>query len=315
MRRPRIVLLAGAALLSAACGGGAGEAPPDGSPAAAPPVAVAVTVAPLAWLADEVGGERVATTVMIPPGHEPHAYEPSPREMAALDRARVFVAVGHPLLATERRHLDPALAARPEIVVVRLAEAGEALPEPTPDDGEDHHGHGDDDPHLWLSPARMRAAAEELAGALARVDPAGAAGYRERLEAVRRRIGEVDREVAALVEGLPRRRFLVVHPAWGAFAEHYGIEQVAVEREGKEPGPRELAERIAAARAEGFATVFTQRGFADRPARVIADEIGARVVPLDPLARDWDDNLLAVARALHEELDRPAADAGPEPTR
>ncbi|HEX6202849.1 MAG TPA: hypothetical protein VF100_07595, partial [Thermoanaerobaculia bacterium] len=82
-------------------------------------------------------------------------------------------------------------------------------------------------------------------------------------------------------------------------------EQVAIEREGKEPGPRELAARIAAARAEGFATVFTQRGFAERPARVIAGEIGARVVPLDPLARDWDDNLLAVARALHEELDRP----------
>lgn len=289
-RRPRPALLVCAALLAAGCGGG-GEAPADGS---APPVAVAVTVAPLAWLAEAVGGERVTTTVMIPPGQEPHAYEPSPRDMAALDGARVFVGVGHPLLATERRHLDPALAARPEVVVVRLAAAGEGAAE-------------GDDPHLWLSPERMRKAAGALAAALGAVDPAGADGYRRRLAATERRIDEVDGEIAGLLGGLPRRRFLVVHPAWGAFAAHYGLEQVAIEREGKEPGPRELAARIAAARAEGFATVFTQQGFADRPARVIAGEIGARVVPLDPLARDWDENLLAVARALREELVRPSS--------
>jgi zinc transport system substrate-binding protein len=155
----------------------------------------------------------------------------------------------------------------------------------------------------------MRAAADELAAALARADPAGAAAYREGLAAVHRRIDEVDREIAALLAGLPRRRFLVYHPAWGAFAAHYGLEQVAIERHGKEPSARELAARVDAARAEGVGTVFVQRGFAERPARVVAEELGARVVPLDPLARDWDDNLIAVARALRQELASPAAAA------
>jgi zinc transport system substrate-binding protein len=327
---------------AAACGGGDGGPPAAGgastgtavspdtagtanpgsiaNPVGAAPVTVAVSVAPLAWLVEGVGGGRAAATVMIPAGTSPHAYEPSPREMAALDRARVFVAVGHPHLAFERRHVEPALAARPRIEVVRLSAAGggaaaalaAAADHPHPDEhaDQDEHSHSDDDdPHLWLSPVRMRAAAGDLAAALARVDPAGAAGYRERLAAVHRRIDEVDREVAALLDGLPRRRFLVYHPAWGAFAEHYGLEQVAIERHGKEPSARELAARVDEARAEGVGTVFVQRGFAERPARVVAAELGARVVPLDPLARDWDDNLLAVARALRRELGSPAGAA------
>jgi len=303
MRRPHLLVAWAAAAVAAACGGGAGEPPPVGAAgpgSTALPVTVAVTVAPLAWLVAEVGGERVAATVMIPAGTSPHAYEPSPREMAALDRARVFVAVGHPHLAFERQHVEPALAARPEIEVVRLSTAGGAAAA-----GD----HPDDDPHLWLSPDRMRAAAGELAAALTRVDPAGAAGYGERLAAVRRRIDEVDRRVAALLEGLARRRFLVYHPAWGAFAEHYGLEQVAIERHGKEPSARELAARVEEARAESVGTVFVQRGFAERPGRVVAAELGARVVALDPLAADWDDNLLAVAGALRRELASPAGTA------
>lgn len=319
MRRPHILVTGALVVAAAACGGGAGEtaaAGASGSPGPAAPVTVAVTVAPLAWLVDEIGGERVETTVMIPAGTSPHAYEPSPREIAALDRARVFVAVGHPHLAFERRHVEPALAARPEIEVVRLSTAGGSPGAvggavPTTGGGEPIAGgdgeHGDEDPHLWLSPDRMRAAADELAAALARVDPAGAAGYGDRLAALERRIDEVDREIAALLADLPRRRFLVYHPAWGAFAEHYGLEQVAIERHGKEPGARALASRVDEALGEHVGTVFVQRGFAERPARVVADELGARAVELDPLARDWDDNLLAVARALRRELASPAA--------
>lgn len=297
MRRPQQRLAGAAIALALPLLGGAACGPEPGRAAAAVPspaeerLVVAVTVAPLAWLAEGVGGARVETAVMIPPGHEPHAYEPRPREMAALDRAHAYVAVGHPQLAFETRHVEPALAARPEVAVVRLAEPGAA---------------GGDDPHLWLSPARMRAAAAALAAALQRIDLRHAAGYRERLAAVEARIDAADREAAALLAGLPHRRFLVYHPAWGAFAEHYRLEQVAIEADGKEPGPRELARRIEAARAAGMRTVFVQRGFAERPARVVAAELGARVVALDPLARGWDANLVAAAGEIARELARPA---------
>lgn len=322
-RRPRPLLagaaflLAGAVLLLAAACGGDARAPAAGAGSGEGAIVVAVTVPPLAWLADEIGGDRVEVTVLLPPGTEPHAYEPSPREMAALDRATVFIAVGHPQLAFERRYVEPALAARPEIAVVRLAGGADGGADGSGAEGggveADHQaedeaaGHGESDPHLWLSPARMRAAARELASVLAHIDRAGADGYRQRLTATERRIDEADRAAADLLAGLPRRRFLVVHPAWGAFAEHYGLEQVAIERHGKEPGPRELAERLDAARREGVGTVFVQQGFAERPARVIAEELDAEVVALDPLTRDWDDNLVVVARALAAELARPPA--------
>lgn len=302
MRRPH-QRLAGAAILLALpllWGAGCrGDRNQDPTSTAAPklPVPIAVTIPPLAWLADEVGGERVETTVLIPPGNEPHAYEPSPRDIAATARARVFVLVGHPLLSSERRFVEPLLASRAEVEVVRVVEWESYV--------------GNENPHVWLDPDHMAAAARRLAAALGRIDPAGAAVYERRLGEVERRIAEVDGEIAALLEGLPRQGFLVFHPAWQQFAYHYGLVEHSIETYGKEPTPGELAARIENARAQGFGTVFLQRGLADRPARVVADEIGARVVTLDPLAREWDDNLLAVGRALRDELARPFPEESP----
>jgi zinc transport system substrate-binding protein len=294
-------LLALAALTSlagVACDGGSGR--PVQRPAA-PPVQAVVSVPPLAWVVERVGGERVTVEVMIPPGTSPHAYEPSPRAMAVLDRADLFVAVGHPHLAFERQHVEPALARREGIAVVRLVGSGGAAAGPA----------RDADPHVWLSPSRMAAAAREVAAALARIDPAGAASYRRNLAAVEAEIAALDAELRAHLAGSRGRSFLVYHPAWAAFGEEYGLTQVAIERGGKEPGPRELARLVAEARRAGVDTVFVQQGFSDRPARVVAREIGARVVPLDPLARDWAANLRRAAGAIAAA----AGDGGGAPHR
>ena len=292
--------LAGALLLAAACapggpGGDAGAGHPD-------KVTVAVSVPPLAWLVERVGGDRVEVEVMIPPGISPHTYEPSPRAMASLERADLFVAVGHPHLAFERQHVEPVLARRPDLAVVRLTGAAEAA--------EEAGAGSDEDPHVWLSPSRMAAAAGEVAGALAEADPAGAEVYSRRLAATRAEIAELDRALARRLAHRASDRFLVYHPAWGAFAREYGLTQVAIEQGGKEPGPRQLARVIAEARRDGVEVVFVQQGFSDRPARVVAREIGAHVVPLDPLARDWADNLRRAADAIAGVPGEPAPTAG-----
>jgi zinc transport system substrate-binding protein len=148
----------------------------------------------------------------------------------------------------------------------------------------------------------MRATAADVAAALERLDPAGASLYRSRLAATQ---GEIDRLAADLgrtLAGLPRHRFLVYHPAWGYLARDYGLEQQAIEAGGKEPSPRELVALVEAARRDRTRVVFVQRGYYDRPAQAIAEEIGARVVALDPMAEDWPANLRAVAASLREAL-------------
>lgn len=312
------------ALAVTACGGAEPVGRGDGEGSYADSIPVAVSVPPAAWLAERIGSERVAVTALLPPGRSPHTWEPSPRELAALGRARLVVVVGHPALPFEERLLAAARRGG-EPRVVAMTEGIALLPGA---EGESHggaaeegagHRHGEDghadlsdtDPHVWLDPEVMRATAERVAGALAAIDPEHAAEYRDRLDLVRAEIDALDREIRATLAGVTGRRFLAYHPAWGYFAARYGLVQEAVESEGKEPGPRRLVERVEGARARGTRVVFVQRSVSGRGARVLAEELGAEVVVLDPLAPDWPDNLRRVAAAMAAAL--AAETAGSEP--
>src|SRR5581483_5191646 len=159
------------------------------------------------------------------------------------------------------------------------------------------------DPHLWLSPQAMRGAAVDVAAALARLDPAGASAYEHGLHDALAEIDDTARDVRAQLCGARGRRLYVYHPAWAYLLHDCGIEQVAIEAEGKEPSARELVALVDAARRDRARLLFVQRGFSTRPAQAVAQETGARIVAVDPLAEDWPANLRAVARLFREALD------------
>ncbi len=308
MRAPRLSALATLATLAvaAACGQPAGG--PAGGQAAAP-LQVVVTVPPQAYLVERIGGERVATEVLMPSGSSEETWSPSPRQMVALSRADLYVLVGHPAFAVEHRHVLPALAGNERVTVIDMSSSMEDADAPADahdraEEGHDRHGHagGADDPHVWTSPRRMRAAAVTIAEALARRDPAAAAAYRTRLDSFLVDLDALDAEIGRELAFPTRRRFLVTHPAWGHFAAEYDLEQVAIEEDGKEPSPARLVALVEAARDEGLPVVFAQKGFPESAALALARETGARVVVLDPLARDWLDNTRETARALAAAL-------------
>lgn len=317
--------LAGVAVL-AACAGKA--PPPSPSSTGAEPIPVAASVPPAAWVAERIGGDRVAVTTLLPPGRSPHTWEPAPRELVALSRARLVVVVGHPALPFEERLLTAARQGG-EPAVVALTDGIELLPDAEGHAHGDEHGHeaahghreaaepsaegetagtsggarlAATDPHVWLDPLAMRSAAARIAETLAGIDPDHAAGYRARLAGLEAEIDALDREIRDLLAGAPERRFLAYHPAWGYFAARYGLIQESVEVGGKEPGTRGLVDRVGEARARGTRTIFVQTSVSGRGARVIAGEIGAEVVALDPLAYDWDENLREVAAAMAKAL-------------
>jgi zinc transport system substrate-binding protein len=281
------------ALAGLACSPAEPAAGPPAGPVGGEVLRVGVTVPPQAYLVERLGGERVAIEVVMPSGSSEETFSPSPRQMVALSRADLYVLVGHPAFLVESRHVTPALARNPGVRVVAMWAAGGG------------HGPGEeaDDPHVWTAPRNMRGAAVEVAAALAELDPAGAALYRARLASFLADVDALDAEIRRELSGLPRRRFLVTHPAWGHLAAEYGLEQVAIEEEGKEPGPRRLVALIEVARAEGIRTVFSQAGFPDAAARAVAAETGGTVLPLDPLARSWLENTRRTARAIAAALE------------
>ena len=249
------------------------------------PIVVSVSVPPQAYLVERIGGERVEVNVMVPPGASPATYEPSPQQTVALGRSRLYVEVGHPDFLFEQRHLESLRKANSGISIVNMAAGTESSCQAR------QIGQLGQDPHLWLSPRRMRSAASGIEAALVRLDPAGATEYRRNLDELLADIDRLDLEIGELLAGLQGRRFMVFHPAWSHLACEYGLLQMAIEAGGKEPGPAQLVATIEEARREGIRVIFVQKGFSDRSARVIAAELGAQVEPLDPLARDWLENL------------------------
>jgi zinc transport system substrate-binding protein len=171
---------------------------------------------------------------------------------------------------------------------------------------EDRHGHsrGHLDPHVWLAPALIERLAENSALALQEMDPGHAADYARGLEEYRREIRLADERTRAILAPVKGGRFYVFHPDLGYFADAYGLEQVAVETEGKEPTPQQLAQLIAAARSDSVRVLFVQPQFSAQAVAAVASAIGGVVVPVDPLARDVLPNLERIAQQVHDALAR-----------
>lgn len=319
MRAVRCGVLLGLALAAALSVAGAGWAGP---------LVAAVSIEPQHYIVEKVGGHRVETLVLVPAGSDPHVYEPRPSQMRALAAATVYFTIG---LEMERAWLPRFRAVNPAMRVVatdaglaklamaghghgveagqggRAVDAGAAAHKdeahaPDPGDkpghaGEDH-GRGLPDPHVWLSPARAKVLAAAVRDALTGLDPAGAAEFAANCAAFVAECDALSAEIATLLRELPSRAFLVFHPSWGYFADEFGLTQLAIEAGGSEPGPRELARIVDAARANNIRAIFVAPQFSRRTAEAVAREIGAGLVIADPLARDWAGNLRSVAHAL-----------------
>jgi zinc transport system substrate-binding protein len=266
-------------------------------------IRIAVSVPPQAYFVERIGGDHVHVDVMIPPGYSHVDYPLTPRQVAALSRARLYVAVGHPAFEFERIQLAPVLQDLPGLRVVDMSRGMRFLEGPGEgSEAEDGHGHAEGDPHVWVAPDTVAVAARNIAAALEEIDPTHAAEYRANLARFEAEIVALDREIRARLAGARGEGFMVYHPTWGYFAREYGLRQVAIEAEGKEPSAQRLIHLINQARQEKVKVIFVQAGFPRKSAQVIAEAVGGRVLVADPQDPDWLGNLQRVSRELQEAL-------------
>jgi zinc transport system substrate-binding protein len=281
---------------------------------------VFVSVLPQKTFVERVGGTQVDVQVMVRPGDSPHTYEPTPRQVAALAEADLYVAVG---VSFEDAWMGRIRATNPEMGILDSSEGlGPRAMEPHDDavaagdaegegQGEAAHGHEPHapdpparedhraaDPHLWTSPPLVKQMAIRIRDALTGLDPGNGPAYAANCSAFTAELDALDQEIRARLAGLTHRRFMVFHPAWGYFADTYGLTQVPIEREGKEPGPRALTALIDQARREHIKVIFVQPQFSRKAAAQVAAAIGGRVEVIDPLAEDYVANLRRVAAVL-----------------
>ena len=280
-----------AALFGLALASGSGRAVDS------PPLPVVVSILPQKYYVEKIGGDAVSVSVMVPPGSNPEYYEPKPRQMSALARARVYFALGVPF---EKVWMKKIQATSPAMVVVQTdAKISKIRMEGrhSHEKGKAGHAlHDEADPHVWLAPGPVKIQATAIRDGLVRLDPARTARYEENCHRFLQELDELDAELKGLLAEKSGSEFLVFHPAWGYFAQAYGLTQVAIEAEGKAPKPAELQAVIAQARQKGIRTIFVQPQHSTKTAETIAKALGGEVVSADPLAGDWPGNLREAAR-------------------
>lgn len=275
-------------------------------------VPVFVSIAPQSYFVQQIGKDRVDVHVMVAPGASPHTYEPKPGQMATLSQARLYFAIG---IGFEDVWLKRIAAANPQMQVVHTDHGIQKLPMADHHHHDDashgrhsghghahQHTHGPLDPHIWLSPPLVKVQARTILSALKAVDPAHADVYEANYRGFLAALDALDADLKAAFADKQGMRFMVFHPSWGYFADTYGLQQVPIEIQGKDPKPAQLQGLIEHAREEGIRVIFVQPQFSARSAEVVAREIGGQVAFADPLADDWELNLRAVADKFQTAL-------------
>ncbi|MEA2085285.1 MAG: zinc ABC transporter substrate-binding protein [Thermodesulfobacteriota bacterium] len=257
---------------------------------------VFVSIEPQAYFVERIGGSRVSVDVLVHPGENPATYTPTPAQMSKLAKAEIFFRIGVPFenifmkkIQSTMKHLH-IIDTRKGIKLRQM-------------EGRHHHVEkGGNDPHIWLNPSFVKQQAETMLYALIELDPEGKDEYTANYESFVKDLNALNETIKETLASVKGGNILVFHPVLGYFTDAYGLRQIAIEVEGKAPKGRNLAMLIKKARQEDIRVVFIQPQFDKTAAQKIADAINGKLVLLDPLARDYLNNLESMAGEIAAAL-------------
>lgn len=267
---------------------------------------ITVSVEPQKYFVKKIGGDRVNVNVLVTAGVDPHSYEPKPQQLKDIANAEAYIIIGGD--SFEKAWMPRIKSANQNLEIIDSGEGITRIEKPEGHHHHHHHHHGEKhehggaDPHIWLSPTLAKIQAENIYQGLVKLDPVNKNQYRENLASFIAEIDAIDSRIKRNLAGIENRKFIVFHPAWSYFAREYDLVQIPIEVEGTEPSAAELKELIETARKENIKVIFVEPQFSQKSALTIAREIGARVIPINPLAENWGENLLKISEIFAEEL-------------
>ncbi len=272
----KYIMAAVPALLLAACNGNTQGNKP----------VLTVTIEPLRYFTEQIGGDRFSVMTMVPKGSNPESYEPTAQQMVALSNSALYIKVGD--LGLERTWMKRLQANAPHLTIIDTSKG--IKPVFTED--------GKSDPHTWTSPANALIIAENIYRALVMLTPKDSLYLRANFERLNERIKSIDRYIRALPLTEANRTFIIYHPALTYFAHEYGFEQIAIEHGGREPSAQWLQYVIGQTRKRPVGTLLVQTEFMNRNTQIVAEGTHLPVVEINPLNYHWDKEMLKTANAL-----------------
>jgi zinc transport system substrate-binding protein len=256
-----------------------------------------VSIIPHAYFVERIGGPLVEVNVLVGEGQSPATYEPTPRQMAELGKSRIYFLAGTPF---EKGFIDRIRRNFDKLKIVDLRSGV-----PLRYFKSENAGKGNAaDPHIWLNPRYTKIQAVTICSALSEIYPENSTTFVANLEGLLHDLDELDSRISKILQPFKGENLYVFHPAFGYFCDAYGLTQVAIETEGKEPAPRELVSFITRARAENVKAIFVQPQYAKREAEAVARAIGGSVVPINPLPLHYIENMEAMATTIEHSLNQ-----------
>lgn len=270
------------------------------------PLTVAVTILPQKQFVEHIAGDHVRVIVLVPPGADPHTHEPTPKQLEDISQASVYVKVGSGI-DFERAWMDKLSGVNPRMTVVDSATGIRFIKGGDHDHDEDvkagnpsakSNEEEGTDPHIWLSPKNAKIMVENTYQGLARADPVHKAEYRANTDTYLKKLDDLDADISHEIARKQVHTIMVYHPAWSYFARDYGILQIPIETDGKDPTPKGLENLIRQAKAGNITVIFASPEYSTKSADVIAKEIGGSVALVSPLEEDYLGNIRKVSSAF-----------------
>ncbi len=249
---------------------------------------VLVTVPPYHYLVEKIAGPTVEIQLVIPPGVNAHLYEPVPKDLEKMAQASLWFKLGDPV---ENKLLLTLKEKNPSLVTVELCHGIALL-------GHDHCCDEGKDFHFWLSPKLAEQQAKKIADHLTKLYPEHEKLYRENLHLLLAELAALDQKIAHLLAPLKGKALLVSHPAFGYFCQDYGLVQISIEFEGKEPRPKQIAQILKQIETVSVKAVLTQAQYSNKGAEMIAEKLQMPVFLVDPYSMDYSKNLLYIAELI-----------------
>ncbi len=252
---------------------------------------VAVSIVPEKTFVEAVCGDLVNVVVLIPPGNSPENYEPTPKEMTEFNEAIAYFAIGVP---TEEANILPLASDLDQLKIVKLNEVvAEVYPEL-------EIAPGERDPHIWLSPKRVKVMINVIAEEMGKIDPDHKEQFTENGKKYLEQLDTLDQNLKIAVDAASTKKFIVFHPSLGYIANDYGLTMYSLEKNGKEATANQLEEIIDFAKKENIKALFYQAEISSKQADSFAQEIGGKTVLLEPLSGDYIENLMKMVKLITE---------------
>lgn len=255
---------------------------------------VIVSVIPQIYFVKKIAGDYANAIAMVPDGRSPETYEPLPSQIGQIKDASIYLGVG---MEFEKVWKDRFMGVNPSMKFLDLSKGLNLLEHSEDDHTQKHHkGH---DPHIWMSVKLSKIQAHRIYEALSEIDPSRNLIYKKNLEKFLKEIDHLDSEVEAIFsENGAQKVFVVYHPAFGYLAREYGLKEITLENEGKSPKTKQMVALRKLITQKHIQVIYIQPQFSKQHITSLANDLKLKILELDPLKEDWENNILYICRTI-----------------